>query len=70
VKEASMLAQPPALRVMTALHRGIPLTLLCDLADPEGPASHSIYRTEGRVGAALAMTALTAPTAATCTSGM
>jgi len=46
-----MLAQLPAVRVMTALHRGIPLTLLCDLADPEGPASHSIYRTEWQAGA-------------------
>ena len=63
-----MLAQLPAVRVMTALHRGIPLTLLCDLADPEGPASHSIYRTEGQVGAARAMTAITAITALTAPS--
>ncbi len=68
-----MLAQLPAVRVMTALHRGIPLTLLCDLADPDGPASHSIYRTEWQVGAASAITAVTAPTAPTaacCASGM
>jgi hypothetical protein len=61
---------------MTALHRGIPLTLLCDLADPEGPASHSIYRAEWQVGATRAMTTRTAPTAPTaqtaqtCVSGM
>jgi hypothetical protein len=58
---------------MTALHRGIPLTLLWDLVDPEGPASHVIYRTEWQVRAAAAMTAVTArtqPTAASCASGM
>jgi hypothetical protein len=65
-----MLAQLPAVRVMTALHRGIPLTLLCDLADPEGPASHSIYRTEWQVGAAQAVRPRAASTPATCTSGM
>ena len=34
------------LRVMTALRRGIPITLLCDLADPAGPASRHIYGAE------------------------
>jgi hypothetical protein len=31
---------------MTALSRGIPITLLCDLAESAGPASRSIYCAE------------------------
>ncbi len=33
-------------RVMTALRRRIPITLLCDLADPIGPHSRAIYGME------------------------
>jgi hypothetical protein len=39
-------------RVMTALSRRIPITLLCDLAEPDGPHSRTIYGSEGRTGAA------------------
>ena len=39
-------ALPADVRVMTALRRRIPITLLCDLADPEGPASRHIYDIE------------------------
>ncbi len=35
-------------RVMTALSRRIPITLLCDLADPIGPHSSAIYDNERR----------------------
>jgi hypothetical protein len=33
-------------RMMTALSRRIPITLLCDLADPVGPHSRAIYGME------------------------
>ena len=36
----------PEERVMTALARGIPLTLLVDLADPAGPDSRHVLSTE------------------------
>ncbi len=42
----------PADRVMAALSRHVPLTLLCDLADPVGPASSGIYVAELRDGVA------------------
>ena len=32
---------------MTLLRNGIPLSLLCDLLDPEGPASSEIFTLEG-----------------------
>ena len=38
--------------VMEMLRQGIPLTLLLDLADPFGPRSEEIYRTEGRAESA------------------
>ncbi len=39
-------------RMMTALSRRIPITLLCDLADPVGPHSRAIYGMEGANGRA------------------
>lgn len=36
----------PSERVLRALARGIPLTLLADLADPAGPDSRHVYATE------------------------
>ena len=32
--------------VMELLRQGVPLTLLCDLADPAGPASREILEVE------------------------
>jgi hypothetical protein len=32
--------------LMSALQRGLPITLLADLVDPDGPRSHEIYRRE------------------------
>lgn len=32
--------------VMTALSRGVPITLLLDLADPDGPDSREVLSTE------------------------
>ena len=37
---------PPAHPVMTALARGIPVTLLMDLLDPSGPDSRTVLATE------------------------
>lgn len=34
-------------RVMTLLHDHVPLALLCDLAEAEGPTSAEILATEG-----------------------
>jgi len=39
--------EPPA---MMLLRNGIPLSLLCDLLDPEGPASGEIFALEGGRG--------------------
>ncbi len=36
-------AENPA---MAALRRRLPITLLADLVDPDGPRSHEIYRRE------------------------
>jgi hypothetical protein len=33
-------------RVMSLLHAQVPITLLCDLADPSGPASAEIMAVE------------------------
>ena len=32
--------------LMSALRRRVPITLLADLVDPDGPRSHEIYRRE------------------------
>lgn len=32
--------------LMSALRRHLPITLLADLVDPDGPRSHDIYRRE------------------------
>lgn len=37
---------PPSERVMGWLRGGVPLTLLADLADPDGPPSREILRRE------------------------
>jgi len=39
-------ASPAAHPVMTALARGIPVTLLMDLLDPAGPDSRTVLATE------------------------
>ena len=39
-------ASPTAHPVMTALARGIPVTLLMDLLDPSGPDSRTVLATE------------------------
>ena len=39
-------AAPAAHPVMTALARGIPVTLLMDLLDPSGPDSRAVLATE------------------------
>jgi hypothetical protein len=39
-------ASPAAHPVMTALARGIPVTLLMDLLDPAGPDSRAVLATE------------------------
>jgi len=39
-------ASPAAHPVMTALARGIPVTLLMDLLDPSGPDSRTVLATE------------------------
>ena len=39
-------APPTAHPVMTALARGIPVTLLMDLLDPSGPDSRTVLATE------------------------
>ena len=39
-------ASPAAHPVMTALARGIPVTLLMDLLDPSGPDSRAVLATE------------------------
>lgn len=37
---------PPQERVMTLLRHGVPITLLADLLEANGPPSAEIYRTE------------------------
>jgi hypothetical protein len=37
----------PEHSLMTALGRGLPITLLIDLIDPNGPRSHEMFEREG-----------------------
>jgi hypothetical protein len=34
--------------LMKAMRRGLPLTLLVDLVDPNGPRSHEMFEREGK----------------------
>ena len=34
--------------LMTAMRRGLPITLLVDLIDPSGPRSHEMFEREGK----------------------
>jgi|GEM_PF-5761776 len=43
-------------RLMSALRRHLPITLLADLADPDGPRSHEIYRREMKKPDAVVLT--------------
>jgi hypothetical protein len=38
----------PEHALMKALHRGLPITLLVDLIDPNGPRSHELFEREGK----------------------
>ena len=42
--------------LMSALQRGLPITLLADLVDPDGPRSHEIYRREMKTPVAAVLT--------------
>jgi hypothetical protein len=42
--------------LMTALGRGLPITLLVDLIDPNGPRSHEMYERETTVPDAVVLT--------------
>ena len=42
--------------LMSALRRHLPITLLADLADPDGPRSHDIYRREIKMPDAVVLT--------------
>jgi hypothetical protein len=41
------LPEPPEHPLMTALGRGLPITLLIDLIDPAGPRSQEMFEREG-----------------------
>jgi len=43
-------------RLMSALRRHLPITLLADLADPDGPRSHEIYWREMKKPDAVVLT--------------
>jgi hypothetical protein len=42
----SVITPPGTARAWSLLRAGVPLSLLCDLADPKGPASREIYTAE------------------------
>jgi hypothetical protein len=42
----SVITPQGAARTWSLLRAGVPLSLLCDLADPEGPPSREIYTAE------------------------
>jgi hypothetical protein len=42
--------------LMTALSRGLPITLLVDLIDPHGPRSHEMYTRESTMPDAVVLT--------------
>ena len=44
----TLLHAPSESDVMDLLRRGIPLTLMLDLLDPQGPHSDELYTLEGR----------------------
>jgi hypothetical protein len=41
-------AQDPEHPLMSAMRRGVPITLLIDLIDPNGPRSHEMFEREGK----------------------
>ena len=41
-----VITPPGTARAWSLLRAGVPLSLLCDLADPEGPPSREIYTAE------------------------
>lgn len=41
-----MITSPGTARAWSLLRAGVPLSLLCDLAEPDGPASREIYTAE------------------------
>jgi hypothetical protein len=45
--ESIRLPAQPEHPLMTAMGRGLPITLLVDLLDPSGPRSHEMYESEG-----------------------
>jgi hypothetical protein len=47
VHETIGLPDRPKHPLMTALGRGLPITLLVDLIDPSGPRSHELFEREG-----------------------
>jgi hypothetical protein len=46
--ESIRLPAPAEHPLMTAMGRGLPVTLLVDLLDPSGPRSHEMYEREGK----------------------
>jgi hypothetical protein len=47
-RESIRLPAQPEHALMTAIGRGLPITLLVDLLDPSGPHSHEMYEREGK----------------------
>jgi hypothetical protein len=41
-----VITSPGTARAWSLLRAGVPLSLLCDLAEPDGPPSHEIYTAE------------------------
>jgi hypothetical protein len=41
-------ASRPEHPLMKAMRRGLPITLLVDLVDPNGPRSHEMFEREGK----------------------
>ncbi|ABK53427.1 hypothetical protein Acel_1655 [Acidothermus cellulolyticus 11B] len=46
-REATAHVPTPEHPLLTALSRGLPMTLLVDLVDPNGPRSREVYEREG-----------------------
>jgi hypothetical protein len=46
--ESIRLPAQPGHPLMTAMGRGLPITLLIDLLDPSGPRSHELFEREGK----------------------
>jgi hypothetical protein len=48
VQKSIRLPAQPEHPLMTAMGRGLPITLLVDLLDPSGPRSHEMYEHESK----------------------